>query len=65
MQQPEAYKVGEVELKCLVCAHELFWRREVQLTEGVPTLDYPSWKNRYALCLICSNCGYIHWFLPQ
>ena len=64
MQQPEAYKVGEVELKCLVCAHEFFWRREVQLTEGVPTLDYPAWKNRYVMCLVCEKCGYIHWFLP-
>ena len=64
MQQPEAYKVGEVELKCLVCAHELFWRREVKLTEGVPTIYYPSWKDRYALCLVCEKCGYIHWFLP-
>jgi predicted nucleic-acid-binding Zn-ribbon protein len=65
MQQPQAYKIGDVELKCLVCAHEFFWHREVRLTEGVLTFDYPAWKNRYALCLVCEKCGYIHWFLPQ
>jgi hypothetical protein len=23
------------------------------------------WVDPTARCLICANCGYIHWFLPE
>jgi predicted nucleic-acid-binding Zn-ribbon protein len=52
-------------LQCLVCGHQKFWRREAQLHTAAATFFQVEWTNPTALCYVCDNCGYIHWFLPQ
>ena len=64
-KEPNSYEVQGKILKCLVCGHEAFWRREAQLnTTGLSFLNL-DWLNRSANCLVCDRCGYIHWFLPK
>jgi len=52
----------EVTLLCVICGHDHFWQRKVQLHTAVATfLDF-EWLNERAACRICARCGYIHWF---
>ncbi|HEU5125447.1 MAG TPA: hypothetical protein VFW05_15450 [Verrucomicrobiae bacterium] len=51
-------------LKCLVCAHDQFSRREAQLNTSGATFFNLDWLNRSGVCYVCARCGYIHWFLP-
>jgi predicted nucleic-acid-binding Zn-ribbon protein len=61
----ENFKYLENQLKCLVCGHARFSRREVRLdgnTSATPSNFGP--VGNVALCVICEKCGYIHWFYP-
>ena len=51
-------------LKCLVCGHDGFTRREAQLNTSAASFLGFDWLNRTGVCYICGRCGYIHWFLP-
>ena len=51
-------------LQCLICAHDAFWEREIQLASpllGLFSLD----EGRRAHCAVCARCGYVHMFIPQ
>jgi hypothetical protein len=67
LRKPEAEEVVLEEtataLRCLVCTHTRFWRRAGLLDTGVASFFGLEWANRRAVCVICENCGYIHWFL--
>ncbi|HEY9740972.1 MAG TPA: hypothetical protein V6C90_10825 [Coleofasciculaceae cyanobacterium] len=64
-QEPQPYKLAdERQLRCLVCDYQLFWYQEAQLNTAVATFFNLDWANRSAICLVCDQCGYIHWFLP-
>jgi hypothetical protein len=63
--KPKAYEVQGRQLKCLVCGHEEFWRREAQLNTTLATFFKLDWTNASANCFVCDRCGYIHWFLPK
>lgn len=52
-------------LACLVCAGTLFHTRRAQLNTAAATLFDLDWANKSANCIICEQCGYIHWFLPK
>ena len=62
--QPEALEVAGRPLHCQVCHHTTFWRRSAQLHGGMATFLNLEWASATAACLVCSRCGYIHWFLP-
>ena len=63
--KPKSYEVAGNALKCQVCGHDEFERREGQLnTSGMSFLNL-DWLNPTALCFVCDRCGYIHWFLPK
>ncbi len=49
-------------LKCQVCGHDQFWRHEVLLNTRAFTFFDMEWMNREATCVICEQCGYVHWF---
>ena len=53
------------ELKCLICGHDRFLQREAQLNTSLATLFNVDFVNPSGQCLICNQCGYIHWFYPQ
>lgn len=65
--QPEQYNIAGAgrTLRCLICGYDLFLCREAQLNTAVATLFNLDWANKSAVCLICDQCGYIHWFLPS
>jgi len=53
------------ELKCLVCGHDAFWKKEAQLNTAGASLMNLEWTSPTGNCYVCAKCGYIHWFLPQ
>jgi hypothetical protein len=63
--EPEAVEVAGRALRCVVCSHGTFWHRRAQLHGGVATFFNFEWASPTADCAICSQCGYVHWFLPQ
>lgn len=55
--------VQDKELHCAHCGHHKFKKREGLLnTTWVTFFQFPFW-NQSAPCYVCSNCGYVHWFL--
>lgn len=64
-EDPMGVEVQGRELKCLVCGHDAFWKREAQLNTAMATFFNFDWANSSGLCYVCAKCGYIHWFLPQ
>ena len=62
--EPEPVEVQGRPLQCVVCRHGAFWRRDAQLHGGVATFLNLEWMSPTAACLVCSRCGYVHWFLP-
>jgi predicted nucleic-acid-binding Zn-ribbon protein len=53
------------ELKCVICGHDRFWQREAQLNTAAASFFNLDWTNAAGICVICNECGYIHWFYPQ
>ncbi len=51
-------------IRCLICSHDQFWRHDVQLNTAMASFMDLDWMNKSAVCAVCDNCGYIHWFIP-
>ena len=64
-KDPVGVEIRGRELKCLVCGHDAFWKREAQLNTAGASFFNLDWANPSGVCYICAQCGYIHWFLPQ
>ena len=60
----ETVQVLGKDLACLICSHNEFWQREAQLNTGAAELFGLAWANTSAACVICAECGFIHWFHP-
>ena len=63
--QPEAATVLGKPFECLVCHHDRFLEREAQLNTALATAVNMDWANQSAMCIVCGNCGYVHWFLVE
>ena len=63
-KEAEAVVLNNRPFKCQVCENDKFFRREAQLNTSLATFFGMDWANRSAICLICSKCKYVHWFLP-
>jgi hypothetical protein len=63
--EPKSYEVQGKLLKCLVCAHDEFHKREAQLNTAGMSFMNLDWANASAVCFVCEKCGHIHWFLPK
>lgn len=50
---------------CQACNQDVFNERGAQLSTAVSSMLGLNWTNQTATCLICDNCGYIHWFMPK
>ena len=63
--ESKSFEIHGKELRCLICGHDEFWRREGQLNTAAASLFQLDWANKSAVCIVCDRCGYIHWFLPK
>jgi hypothetical protein len=52
-------------LACLVCAHDQFHERNTLLNTRAATFFRLDWANASATNFVCTQCGYIHWFLSE
>jgi len=52
-------------LHCIVCGNEQFWQKRAQLHTGLLSFFDLEWASPTCDCLVCSACGYVHWFLQQ
>jgi len=64
-EQPEPVEILDRPLRCAICGHHRFWRREAQLHTALGTVLNLDWAAPSATCYVCDDCGYIHWFLPK
>jgi predicted nucleic-acid-binding Zn-ribbon protein len=64
-KEPKSYEVLGKVLKCQVCGHDEFSKREAQLNTAGMSFVSLDWVNASAVCFVCEQCGYIHWFLPK
>ena len=62
-EKPEAVMVNGASLSCVICKHDTFFERRAQLHGPVATLFNLEWAAPTATCVVCSQCGYVHWFL--
>lgn len=63
--EPVTIEVLGKPLRCEICKHDHFWRRDAQLNTAVASFFNFDWANASAVCIVCDACGYIHWFLPK
>ena len=63
-REPETVQVFGNDLLCEICKHNTFYRREGKIQTTAMTFFDLDWANASATCLVCANCGYVHWFLP-
>ncbi len=63
--QPQPVTIGTIQLRCAICGYDRFREREAQLNTAAATFFNFDWANASAVCYVCAQCGYIHWFLPQ
>ena len=63
-KDPEPAVVEGHTLRCEICTHDRFFEKEGQLNTPVATFFNLDFVNPSARCLVCANCGYVHWFLP-
>lgn len=61
--EPESMTLREKPFRCQACGHDMFYRRRAQLHSGVATFFGLEWAGSTCTCVICSECGYVHWFL--
>jgi predicted RNA-binding Zn-ribbon protein involved in translation (DUF1610 family) len=53
------------DLRCPVCGHDLFWKRQTLLNTPGLTLLGVEWANKQADNYVCDRCGHILWFLRE
>ncbi len=54
-----------LKLECAICKNTTFWTRKTLMnTPGMSFLNL-DWANKSAVNYVCSECGYVHWFLEK
>jgi hypothetical protein len=64
-EEPEPVSVHDRPLQCVVCRHDTFYRRQSQLPGRMATIFNVEWIAPVCDCVICSQCGHVHWFFPM
>lgn len=65
-QSPSAdVYIGSVRLACAVCKHTRFRHRKAQLQTALASFFNVEWTAPSADCYICTQCGFVHWFMPS
>ena len=64
-EEPQVVDVHERPLRCLVCDHNTFYRRQAQMHGRLASMFNVEWVAPTCDCIVCSQCGYVHWFFPD
>lgn len=64
-EEAKTVDINGRELRCVVCGNNQFWQREAQLNTAAASFFNFDWANPSGICVICEDCGYIHWFYPK
>ena len=59
---PGRYTVLDRVLTCTICTNDIFVERSVLLNTFRMLLLEMGWADKSATALICTRCGYMHWF---
>ena len=62
---PKSYSINNKQVICFYCGCNEFEEGSALLNTSGMTLMNLDWADRSATILICTQCGYIHWFLNQ
>jgi hypothetical protein len=57
--------IGSTRLACAVCKHTRFRHRKAQLQTALASFFNVEWTAPSADCYICTQCGFVHWFMPS
>lgn len=63
--EPEEATVGGKPFKCVACSNDRFWEKTAVVHGGLASFMNIEWASSRATLLICSGCGYVHWFQPD
>lgn len=63
--EPEEATVAGNPFKCQVCGNARFWQKEAVVHGGLASFMNVEWAAPRAALLVCSACGYVHWFMPD
>jgi hypothetical protein len=63
--EPEAATVSGKPFKCQVCGNDRFWQKEAVVHSAAASFMNIEWASPRAELLVCSGCGYVHWFMPD
>lgn len=63
--KPETVTIGDHPMKCLVCSNLSFHRRKTHFDTALIKELNPDWTHSVGYCLICDQCGHIHWFVDR
>jgi hypothetical protein len=62
--EPETATVKGQPFNCLVCKHNTFWEKRAQMHGALLSFLDLEWLGSPTCdCLVCSECGHVHWFL--
>jgi rubrerythrin len=62
---PQEYKIKGKPLVCPICGGTHFSTRKTLLTSSSSALMNLQWADQQSDNYICSECGYLFWFMPQ
>ena len=62
-RQSKEIIIKENKLACCVCNYDKFSFRETLMNTPKMTFLKLDWANKRAKNYICSNCGFVHWFM--
>lgn len=56
------YSLSGQQIFCQFCRHDYFSLHRFKLNTGESEFFNLAWADESAVCLVCEQCGYIHWF---
>ena len=61
----DSIQIAGKALRCHHCGSESMAQRKAQLNTAVLTFFDLDWLNKSATVFACTQCGFLHWFLPS
>ena len=62
--EPQPVEIKGRALRCLVCSNGTFLFQRALMHGAASSFLDLEWTRPSADCAVCSECGYVHWFMP-